>query len=96
MKQAPSNFRYRKNHKPGSFFLQALDVKGFFPMQGTFALKAQAPARLTFKQIEAGRRAIRRTVAKAGLLTIRVFPQASLTKRSAGMRMGKGKGAHNQ
>jgi len=94
MKQSPSNFRYRKNHKPGRFFLQAFETKTFFLAKGTFALKALAPGRLTFKHIEAGRRAIRRTVTKGVPVFIRVFPHASLTKRSLGMRMGKGKGAH--
>lgn len=96
MKQSPSSFRYRKNHKPGSFFLKAAEIKSFFPLLGTLALKSQASGKLNFKQIEAGRRAIRRTVAKSGSLFIRVFPYASLTKRPAGMRMGKGKGAHHQ
>jgi len=96
MKQSPSNFRYRKNHKPGSFFLTAVETKSFFVISGTIALKSQASGKLNFKQIEAGRRAIRRTVAKSGSLFIRVFPHASITKRPAGMRMGKGKGAHHQ
>jgi large subunit ribosomal protein L16 len=94
MKQAPSSFRFRKNHKPKAFFLKAMDKKTFYPFYGIFALKSQGHGRLTFKQIEAGRRSIRRTLAKTGLVFIRVFPNASLTKRSVGMRMGKGKGSH--
>lgn len=96
MKQSPSHFRFRKNHKPNKFFLKSKEVKHFFSKEGTFALKSLSGGKLTFKQIEAGRRAIRRTIIKKGLLFIRVFPYASLTKRPLGMRMGKGKGSHSQ
>lgn len=95
MKQSPSSFRYRKNHKPNSFFLKSGESKNFFSLRGNFALKSLASGRLSFRQIEAGRRSIRRTISKAAYLFIRVFPAASLTKRPVGMRMGKGKGAHH-
>ena len=96
MKQMPSRIFYKKPHKPGSFFLQAVAQKAFFPLTELFALKSLGSGRLNFKQIEAGRRTIRRTVSKRGRLIIRPFTGVSITKRSMGLRMGKGKGGHHQ
>ncbi len=62
MKQQPSRVFFKKSHKPGSFFLKALDQKTFYPRTELFALKSLDAGRLTFRQIEAGRRTIRRTV----------------------------------
>lgn len=95
MKQQPSRVFYRKPHKPASFFLTAAEQKSFYPLRGLYALKSLGSGRLTVRQIEAGRRTIRRTVAKKGLVVIRTFTYASLTKRPVGLRMGKGKGAHS-
>lgn len=96
MKQLPSRVFFKKPHKPSSFFLRAKAQKNFFPLTEFFALKSLASGRLTFKQVEAGRRTIRRTVAKRGRLVIKPFTYASLTKRSLGVRMGKGKGSHDR
>lgn len=49
--------------------------------------------RLSFKQIEAGRRTIRRQMRKMGFVFIRVFTYVSLTKKALASRMGKGKGS---
>lgn len=96
MKQLPSRIFFKKPHKPSSFFLKALAVKTFFPLTELYGLKSLAAGRLTFKQIEAGRRTIRRTVSKKGRIIIRPFTYASLTKRALGVRMGKGKGGHDR
>ena len=95
MKQLPSRTFFKKPHKPTSFFLRAAAQKSFFPLTELFALKSLGAGRLTFKQIEAGRRTIRRTVSKRGRLVIRTFTCTSITKRSMGIRMGKGKGGHH-
>lgn len=96
MKQMPSRIFFKKPHKPGSFFLSALAQKSFFPLTELFALKSLGSGHLNFKQIEAGRRTIRRTVAKRGRLVIKPFTGVSITKRSPGLRMGKGKGSHHR
>lgn len=96
MKQMPSRIFYKKPHKPNSFFLHATAQKAFFPLTELFALKSLGAGRLNFKQIEAGRRTIRRTVSKRGRLIIRPFTGTSITKRSMGLRMGKGKGSHDR
>jgi large subunit ribosomal protein L16 len=94
MKQFPNRTKFKKYHLPKASFLHLHEQKVFFPAYGNFALKSLDAARLTFKQIEAGRKSIRRSVQKAGILSIRVFPYAPLTKKP-NSRMGKGKGAHD-
>jgi large subunit ribosomal protein L16 len=68
MKQSPSNLKFKKFHKPNSAFLRIKEQRSFLPFYGHFALKALEHGRLTFKQIEAARRTIRRTSKKAGSL----------------------------
>lgn len=96
MKQYPKKTFWKKNHKPDIFFLNALEQKDFYIKQGTFGLKCMKPCRLTFKQIEAGRKSIRRTISKKAGMRINTFTYASITKKAPGMRMGKGKGAHDE
>jgi large subunit ribosomal protein L16 len=59
---------------------------------GSFGLKAQAPERVTARQIEAARRAITRHIKRAGRVWIRIFPDVPVSKKPAEVRMGKGKG----
>lgn len=95
MKQYPSSLKFRKNHKPRKFFLDSVEQKNFYPYQGVYALKSLQPARINGKQLEAGRKSIRRSVKKSGKIYIRIFTNLSLTKRPVGVRMGKGKGNHH-
>lgn len=60
---------------------------------GAFGLKAQEPARVTARQIEAARRAITRHMKRAGRVWIRIFPDLPVSKKPTEVRMGKGKGA---
>lgn len=94
MKQQPSRLKYRKNHKIGFSFFKLLDKKTFYPLQGLYALQALQAGKLTLKQIEAGRKSIRRSIKKAGKLYIRVFTGRSITSKGHAARMGKGKGVH--
>jgi len=48
---------------------------------------------MTANQIEAARRAISRKVKRIGQVWTRVFPDVSVSKKPAEVRMGKGKGA---
>lgn len=95
MKQNPSRLKFKKNHKPNFSFSFLLDQKNFFPLFGKFCIKAMEPGKLTFKQIEAARKSIRRSVKKSGKIFIRVFTNKSVSKKSIGIRMGKGKGGHS-
>jgi len=66
MKQQPSRLKFRKNHKVSFSFFSLKDNKTFFPIFGNFALQSLESSKLTFKQIEAGRKSIRRNVNKQG------------------------------
>jgi large subunit ribosomal protein L16 len=60
---------------------------------GQFGLKAQAPERITARQIEAARRALTRAMKRAGRVWIRIFPDLPVSKKPTEVRMGSGKGA---
>ena len=60
---------------------------------GSFGLKAQEPARITSRQIEAARRAMTRHMKRVGRVWIRIFPDVPVSKKPTEVRMGKGKGA---
>jgi len=60
---------------------------------GSYGLKAQRPARITARQIEAARRAMTRQMNRAGRVWIRIFPDTPVSKKPTEVRMGKGKGA---
>lgn len=95
MKQAPSNLKFKKYHKASSKFLKLMEQKSFIPSQGLYALKSIDSGKLTFKHIEAGRRAIKRTIKKKGDMWIKVFTYSSVSKKPSAVRMGKGKGSHS-
>lgn len=60
---------------------------------GSYGLKAIEPHFMSARQIEACRVAISRAMKREGSMWIRIFPDKSLTKKPAEVRMGKGKGA---
>jgi large subunit ribosomal protein L16 len=95
MKQYPSRLKFRKNHRVRFSFFNLFAQKTCYPIFGCFALKSLEPGKLTFKQIEAGRKSIRRNVKKEGNILIRVFTSKSVTRKSLASRMGKGKGNHS-
>lgn len=94
MKQNPNKLKYKKNHRPSSSNLYLIQQKTFYPLKGFLALKSLENAKLTYKQIEACRKSVRRVLKKQGNVFLRVFTDISLTKKSVASRMGKGKGAH--
>ncbi len=59
---------------------------------GSFALKAESPARVLSNQIEAARRAMTRKAGKTAQIWIRIFPDRPITQKAAEVPMGKGKG----
>ncbi|HMM15326.1 MAG TPA: 50S ribosomal protein L16 [Parvibaculum sp.] len=86
----PKRTKFRKAHK-GRIHGNA---KGGTNLDfGAFGLKAQEPARVTARQIEAARRAITRHMKRAGRVWIRIFPDVPVSKKPTEVRMGKGKGS---
>lgn len=68
MKTFPNNLEYKKYHKVNKNFLTLLEQKFFFPLEGNFAIQAAESGKLTYKQIEACRRTIRRGLGKLAKL----------------------------
>jgi large subunit ribosomal protein L16 len=95
MKQQPSRLKYKKYHKPASSNLYLSEQKNIIPIKGQFALKALENKRITYNQLEACRKSIRRMIRKDGLVFLRIFTYHSITKKPLASRMGKGKGTHH-
>lgn len=68
MKMYPSNLKFKKYHKANINFLSMIEQKVFFPLDGEYAIQAFESGKLTFKQIEACRRTLRRGLGKLGQL----------------------------
>ena len=60
---------------------------------GEFGLKAMAANWITSRQIEAARVAVTRHLHRGGQVWVRVFPDKSVSKKPAEVRMGGGKAA---
>jgi large subunit ribosomal protein L16 len=59
---------------------------------GDFGLQALEPCWMTNRQIEAARIALTRHIKRGGKVWIKIFPDKSVTKKPAEVRMGSGKG----
>ena len=60
---------------------------------GDLAIQATTCGFITSRQIEAARIAMTRKIKRGGNVWIKIFPDKSLTKKPAEVRMGKGKGS---
>jgi len=86
----PKRTKFRKAHKGR---IKGVAKGGTALNFGSYGLKAQQPARITARQIEAARRAMTRHMKRAGRVWIRIFPDLPVSKKPTEVRMGKGKGA---
>jgi large subunit ribosomal protein L16 len=86
----PKRTKYRKSQK-GQY--AGISKAGNFVHFGEFGIQALERGRITNQQIEACRIAINRFFQRRGKVWIRIFPDKSVTKKPAEVRMGKGKGA---
>jgi len=66
--------------------------RGSYVSFGDYGLKSLGVAWVTAAQIEAGRRAITHALKRGGKVWVRIFPDKPVSGRSAGKRMGGGKG----
>jgi large subunit ribosomal protein L16 len=85
----PKRVKYRKLQKGTR---RGIAVRGSDLNFGEFGLKSLENGWLKNTQIEAVRVILARQLHKGGKLWIRVFPDKSITKKPAEVRMGKGKG----
>lgn len=85
----PKRVKYRKLQKGQR---RGVATSGASLAFAEFGLKSLDNGWLKNTQIEAARVIIARQLHKGGKLWIRVFPDKSITKKPAEVRMGKGKG----
>jgi large subunit ribosomal protein L16 len=95
MKQQPSRLKYKKYHKPSYSSLFLSEQKNIILKKGYLGLKALENKKITYNQLEACRKSIRRILKKDGLVFLRIFTYHSITKKPLASRMGKGKGSHS-
>jgi large subunit ribosomal protein L16 len=89
MLNGPRKVKYKKTRKGK---LKKLEFKSNKLKFGNIGLKAAKSGILNTRQIESARQAIVRKLKRKGKLWIKIFPYTSITKKSTGVRMGKGKG----
>ena len=86
----PKKVKYRKQHRGR---MKGKATRGNKVTYGEYGLVALEPAWLKGNQIESARIAINRRMRRGGKLWIKVFPDKSVTKKPAEVRMGAGKGS---
>lgn len=95
MKNIPNfqKWKFLKLHKPNFYFTIGYDHKFFFPQFFEYTIQAVESGKLTFKQLESCRRALRRGLGKTTQIIFCVSINYPVSKKSLASRMGKGKGS---
>lgn len=88
----PKKVKHRKWQK-GRSRKRTVETRGISLSYGSYGLKAMGAARLTSRQIEAGRKTITNFLKRAGRLWIRVFPDKPITLQAPEKTLGGGKGS---
>jgi len=93
----PKNSKFKKYHSYLPQFFEK-ETKSIDLNFGDFGLKVIESGHISARQIEACRRIIIRSIrkSKGSKLWICVFPFHSTTKKPKEVRMGKGKGSHDE
>jgi len=89
MVMMPKRVKYRKSQRGQR---RGIATTGSELAFGEFGLKSLENGWVKNNQIEAVRVILARQLHKGGKLWIRIFPDKSITKKPAEVRMGKGKG----
>lgn len=87
---SPKKVKWRKQQKGR---MKGAAHRGNTITFGEFAIQALEPGYITNRQIESARIAISRKTKRGGNIWIKIFPDKSLTRKPAEVRMGKGKGS---
>lgn len=85
----PKRVKYRKSQRGK---MRGIATRGADISYGEFGLKSLENGWLKNNQIEAVRIILARQLRRGGRMWIRAFPDKSVTKKPAEVRMGKGKG----
>lgn len=95
MYQGALRLNFKKMHRLSfskNSFGSDIEARLFCPKFGDFGLQAITKGKITNRQIETGRRYIRRSFKKNVSIKINMFPYLSYTQKPISARMGKGKG----
>lgn len=87
---SPKRVRFRKQQKGR---MAGAANRGNTLVYGEYGLQAVGCGYITNRQIEAARIAISRKMKRGGNMWIKIFPDKSLTRKPAEVRMGGGKGS---
>ncbi len=87
---SPKKVKWRKQQKGR---MKGKANRGNTITFGDYAIQATTCGYITNRQIEAARIAITRKAKRGGNVWIKIFPDKSLTRKPAEVRMGKGKGS---
>jgi len=87
---SPKKVKWRKQQKGR---MKGAANRGNKIAYGDIAIQALECGYITSRQIEAARIAMSRKTKRGGKIWIKIFPDKSLTKKPAEVRMGKGKGS---
>lgn len=87
----PKNYKYKKIHKK-VYIKNSIYQKSNYLKKNSFGLKILTNGLLSSIILEASRKTIRKKLKKIGNIKINIFPNIPLTKKSSGIRMGKGIG----
>jgi large subunit ribosomal protein L16 len=87
---SPKKVKWRKQQKGR---MKGKALRGNTITFGEHAIQATECGYITNRQIEAARIAISRKTKRGGTIWIKIFPDKSLTRKPAEVRMGKGKGS---
>lgn len=87
---SPKKVKHRKQQKGR---MKGKAYRGNTITFGEYAIQATSCGYITNRQIEAARIAMTRKIKRGGNVWIKIFPDKSLTKKPAEVRMGKGKGS---
>src|SRR3990167_7042196 len=85
----PRRAKYRKQQR-GS--MKGIAQRGTRVSFGEYGLISEGTGWVTSRQIEAARRSITHYTKRGGRIWIRIFPDKSISKKPAEVRMGGGKG----
>ena len=85
----PKRVKWRKQHRGR---MRGRALVGNTLTFGEYGLQALEPVWMSNRQIEAARIAMTRHIKRGGKVWIKVFPDKSVTKKPAEVRMGSGKG----
>lgn len=90
---SPKKVKWRKQQKGR---MKGRAYSGNEITYGDYALVALTCGFITSRQIEAARVAISRNTKRGGNMWTKIFPDKSLSRKPAEVRMGAGKGSHDQ